>query len=89
MSSDWSKYATPAEARARKGQEKAANNAIVSLVVGELRNLPNTGVQRVVHAPEDHNRAHAVVHGEKTERIRKLFARMARMEIRITDSVAG
>lgn len=89
MSSEWSQYATPGQTRSREGREKAELNAVVSLQVGDLRSLPDDAAQRVEHDPLPGNRAHTLVHGRKTERIRKLIKRYARIEIRYTDPVTG
>lgn len=66
MSTDWSRYATPEETRARA--RKPSLNAVGRLHVGAVRQIP---MQAVVHSPiRNHptlpdNRAHADVTGPK------------------------
>ena len=60
MSSDWSKYSSPEQARARSGNDKAANYGVTGLQVGRVRQIEGL---RIEHAPIDGNDAHAHVLG--------------------------
>ncbi len=85
MSTDWCRYAKPHETRAREGQPEM--NAVVSMRVEDIKRIEAQGV---VHDPLIGNRAHSLVKGPKTKpRIRKMFSRCARIQIRIDDPVAG
>ena len=74
MSTDWEKYSTPRETRARA--KKPAKNAVVSLIASKVAEVPG---QRVEHTPdiELHNRAHTDVFGEKDEEVRVKLRRIA------------
>src|SRR5687768_13729856 len=61
MSTNWSRYSTPAETRAG-GPKPASEYGVIEMNVGEVRRIPD---QRVVHDPLPHNRAHTLVHGPK------------------------
>ena len=78
MSTDWQKYATPQETRRRETQAEC--NAVVSLHVGSVRELPE---QRVEHTPDvkRENRAHTDVFGEKDEEIRMKLRRIAEVVV--------
>jgi hypothetical protein len=76
MSTDWQKYANPEYTRSRA--KKPQDNAVIRLVVGEVRQLPN---QSVVHTPDSNNRAHTDVFGEKHPEVRVKLARMCRIVI--------
>ena len=85
MSTDWSKYATPEETRTRARRPEL--NAVIELVVGEVRAIPQ---QVVRHAPiQDHpvlpdNRAHTDVAGPKAIgdlEIQDNYARICRLVI--------
>jgi hypothetical protein len=75
MSTDWEKYATPNQARAR-ARKTPELNGIVALIAGEVRSIQGLSVE---HAPILTNRAHTEVFGlaedevEKTERRVHLF----------------
>jgi hypothetical protein len=80
MSTDWEKYATPEETRQRA--RNPADNIVVSLPAGEVRQVPG---QRVEHTPlqpapdSPGNRAHTDVFGEKTPEARVKFLQMYRV----------
>lgn len=78
MSTDWQKYARPEETRSRAKTPK--DNAVIQLVVGEVRRIPD---QNVVHTPnlETKNRAHTDVFGEKHPEARLQFSRIYRAVI--------
>lgn len=78
MSTDWEKYATPQETRRRAKQP--GHNAVVTLHVGSVRELPE---QQVEHTPdvERANRAHTDVYGEKDEEVRIKLRRIAEIVI--------
>lgn len=71
MSTDWEKYATPEETRARG--RNPLQQAVVEFLAGEVRNLSG---QTVEHKPDDDNRAHTEVVGEKNEKVRLKFTRI-------------
>lgn len=78
MSTNWAEYSTP-----EYTQEQArdpSKNAVISLVVGEVRDIPG---QSVEHTPdiERNNRAHTDVYGEKDEEVRIKLKRIANIEI--------
>ncbi len=78
MSTDWQKYATPQETRRRAKQPE--HNAVVTLHVGSVRQLPE---QQVEHTPdvERDNRAHTDVYGKKDEEVRIKLKRIAEIVI--------
>lgn len=79
MSTDWEKYSTPEESRARA--RTPADNAIVSLLTGGVRKIPPL---RVEHSPDPelNNRAHTDVFGnKKAPRVRVMLRRLSVMEI--------
>jgi hypothetical protein len=73
MSTDWQKYSTPEQTRARARQPTA--NIIVELLTGAVRKIPD---QLVIHTPEVGNRAHTDVFGEKTVEVRERFMQIYR-----------
>lgn len=75
MSTDWEKYSTPEETH-RRARRDPKKNAVVFLVVGEVRAVPG---QRVEHTPdvERCNRAHTDVLGEKDVETRMKLTRIA------------
>lgn len=77
MSTDWEKYSTPAETRER-GAQAAANYGIISLPVGDTRNIPGLSV---VHTPLNDNRAHTDVFGQKDTQARVMLGRICRWQI--------
>lgn len=60
MSTDWERYSTPEQTQGRA--TTPADNGIISLSVGGIRKIPNLTVE---HTPEDDNRAHTDVFGDK------------------------
>ncbi len=74
MSTDWSKYSTPAESRARA--RKPEDNGIVSLRAGGVRAIATL---RVEHRPDSirRNRAHTDVFGKKSVEVRVKLRRLA------------
>lgn len=78
MSTDWEKYSTAHQTRSRA--KNPGVNAVVSLDVGSVRNIPGQSVQ---HTPdrEFNNRAHTDVFGEKNEEIRIMLRRLAEIVI--------
>ena len=78
MSTDWARYATPRQTRARA--REPGKNAVVSLIVGEVSEVPG---QRVEHTPdiERRNRSHTDVFGEKDEEVRVKLRRIASIVI--------
>lgn len=73
MSTDWNKYSTARDTRRRSQRKPPEEHAVVQLVVGEVRKIPD---QTVVHAPLLSNRAHTEVFGEKHPEARLKFGRL-------------
>lgn len=75
MSTDWNKYATPEQTRAR-GKKPANEYAVGRLKVGKIRAIPQ---QTISHTPdrENNNRAHTDIFGDKENdpEVRVLFGR--------------
>ena len=71
MSTDWQKYSTAEETRARA--KVPLKNGVISLVSGGVR----TCGMSVEHAPISNNRAHTEVIGEKTTEVRFKLLRLA------------
>jgi len=87
MSTDWSKYSTPHETRARA--RKPAENAVGQLGVSEVRRIPE---QTVIHSPiqfDDFlpdNRAHTDVRGPKEDTdldVQDQFTRICRIVLQV------
>lgn len=78
MSTDWDEYSTPEETRDRA--RKPAKNAVVGMVVRDVREVPG---QRVEHTPdvETDNRAHTDVFGEKVQKTQVKLRRIATIVI--------
>lgn len=76
MSTDWAKYSSPLEARARG--RSPSDNAVIQLHVGSVRELAG---QQVEHSPIPENRAHANVVGTKGTKIRILLRRMSQVAL--------
>ncbi len=74
MSTDWDKYSTPEETRARATVPMA--NAVIELSVGGIRMIPG---QEAIHTPETGNQAHTDVVGDKKKdpEVRVQFRRLA------------
>jgi len=86
MSTDWERFSTAQESRARAA--RPAGNGIVALVAGGVRSVPNL---RVLHEPDEihQNRAHTNIYGltegepqAKTERRLRLFDMFHEWELR-------
>ena len=71
MSTDWERYSTPEETRERG--RNPWRQAVIEFLVGDARALPG---QTVEHRPQDDNRAHTEVVGEKSEKVRVKFTRI-------------
>lgn len=78
MSTDWQKYADPEDTRSRA--KKPQDNAVIRLVVGEVRQIPD---QSVVHTPDPktNNRAHTDVFGQKHPEARVKLSRICKIVI--------
>ena len=76
MSTDWSKYSTPADTQLR--HKMPGVNGVIQMQVGAVRVIPG---QRVEHAPLPDNRAHTDVIGEKGVEVRLLLYRIAQWTI--------
>jgi hypothetical protein len=72
MSVDWDEHATPEDTQARARSPE--DNAVISLEAGEVRHIEGLSV---THEPEDDNRAHSGVHGDKDEETRVRLRRIA------------
>lgn len=72
MSSDWDKYSS-AEETHQRGRSPKEDNAVISMVVGDVRNIPE---QDVIHTPISDNQAHTDITGEKTTEVRVFFGRI-------------
>lgn len=72
MSTDWQKYSTPAETRARA--RKPHKNGVIAMVAGGVRGC---GLL-VEHDPIPLNQAHTEVIGIKTPEVRLKLLRLAR-----------
>ena len=81
MSTDWQRYSTPEQTRQRS--KKPSEQAVIELIVGEVRGLP---WQTVEHKPFSDNRAHTEVVGEKDEEVRLKLTRMYRWAIQPASS---
>lgn len=79
MSTDWEKYATPHETRRRA--QRPGHNAVVTLHVGSVRQLPEQQVEHTPKVAED-NRAHTDVYGQKDEEVRIMLRRIAEVVVR-------
>lgn len=78
MSTDWQKYATPQQTRRRAKQP--GHNAVVTLHVGSVRQLPEQQVEHTPNVAED-NRAHTDVYGKKDEEVRMKLRRIGQIVI--------
>jgi hypothetical protein len=78
MSTNWEKYATPQQTQ--DDANSPNDNAIVQLIVGEVRKLPG---QTVKHTPDigRNNRAHTDVFGEKSEEVRVKLSRICKIVV--------
>lgn len=88
MSTDWSKYATPRETRARARAPE--RNAVIEMVVDQVRRIPEQVVQ---HAPYAERRAHTNVKGPKKAKfsgtqVRYMLWRISRWAIELDQSAS-
>jgi hypothetical protein len=85
MSTDWERYARPEDTRSRARNPR--DNAVIRLVVGEIRNIPD---QFVVHTPDaaTGNRAHTDVFGDKHPEARLKLSRISKFVIPINQSAS-
>lgn len=82
MSTDWHKYAMPQDTRNRA--KVPEDNAVISLNVGQVRNIPLD----VQHSPLPDNQAHTDVIGDKKQKypppgVRVKLSRIFEWEIQI------
>lgn len=77
MSTDWSRYSTPDDSRARA--RHPAVNGVAALRAGDVRLIEG---QSVEHAPLPENRAHANVVGQKSPEVRVKLRRACSLVIR-------
>lgn len=78
MSTDWGRYSTPSQTRAR-GRKPPEKYHIIKMVVGEIRKIKD---QSVKHTPDwiNQNQAHTDVLGSKDdEEVRVMFGRIAKL----------
>jgi len=80
MSTEWEKYSTAAEARARA--KTPSDNGVISLPAGKVRLIPDMVVS---HTPdvERRVRGHTDVVGLKTTEVRVRLSRIAQWEIAV------
>jgi hypothetical protein len=71
MSTDWERYSSAEETRQRA--RKPLEQGVIAFRAGAARALPGQVVQ---HTPQDDNRAHTDVFGEKDEEVRLKFTRI-------------
>jgi hypothetical protein len=100
MSVDWNKYSTPEETRKRSRKSPPQDNAVIGMIVRDIRGIESLEVEHdpvqensfdEAGAPLEPNRAHSEVIGissdsaeKKTERRLKL-SRIWHWEIRLED----
>jgi hypothetical protein len=84
MSTDWERYSTPAETRARAA--KPAENGIIMMVAGSVRSIDRLIVE---HTPKDTNRSHTDVIGEKTTEVRFKLQRIAEWAFAVNDPMVS
>lgn len=76
MSTDWEKYSTAEETRARS--KSPLDNGVIKLSVGSMRLIEGLTVE---HEPIEINRAHSEVFGQKTPEARVKLLRLAQRVI--------
>jgi hypothetical protein len=83
MSTDWERYSTSAETRARA--PKPLDNAVFALVAGGIRSEPLP--LEVIHTPnvELKDRAHTDVIGEKSTEARLKLSKLYKVAIELDD----
>ncbi len=82
MSCDWDKYSTAAQTK-----ERARNpnfNGVLQFAACDARSLPD---QHLAHDPQQENRAHSQLFGEKTTEIRLKLKRLCKWAILISQPV--
>jgi len=81
MSVNWDKYAS-AEDTKRQATKNPGDNAVISLLVGDIRTIKDLDVK---HTPEPNNRAHSDVNlpdkREELTEVRVLLRRLAEIAI--------
>ncbi len=80
MSTDWDRYATPHDTRARA--RRPHENAVIAMNAGQIRTIPDQSIQHSPisgHADVPDNRAHTDIHGPKEQdpEVRRRFQRIA------------
>lgn len=83
MSAHWQRYCTPQ--RARSKAKVPADNGIVSLRTGSVRDIP----LEVSHTPSQNDRSHTTVMGEKTAAVRVKLWKLANWEVRPDEAVGS
>ena len=88
ISTDWSKYSTPGETRARQGIERAASFGVIALLVGGVRSIEGLAV---VHEPDSvhMNRAHTGIYGMEQPGAAVDLARRERIRTALYKLVSG
>lgn len=76
MSTNWNKYSNVEHTK--HGARIPADNGVISLNVGDIRNIPST--QEVEHSPRNHNRAHTDVKGARDLEILLAFDKVYKWE---------
>jgi hypothetical protein len=83
MSVDWSNYC-PTPQRCQDGGKTPQDNGVVSFNCGEVRKIPPPLVvehKPIYNPPDERNRAHSEVLGEKDEEVRVKLGRIMHWEI--------
>ena len=78
MSTDWEKYSTPTQTRARA--KEPTKNGVIQMQAGSVREIP---ALKIEHSPKTKNRAHTDVLGEKTTEARVKLRRISQWVITI------
>jgi hypothetical protein len=82
MSCDWDKYSTAAQTKERAKNPEV--NGVLQFGARDARGLPD---QRLAHDPQEDNRAHSQLFGEKTTEIRLKLKRLCKWAILISQPV--
>ncbi len=82
MSCDWDKYSTAAQTKERAKNPEI--NGVLQFGARDARGLPD---QRLAHDPQEDNRAHSQLFGEKTTEIRLKLKRLCKWAIPISQPV--
>lgn len=82
MSTDWDKYSTPQETQARAKRSSPADNGVLKMSVGGVRDINGLSVE---HTPEPFNRAHTDVLGDKKSnpKVRLMLQRLSEWVIKL------